>query len=318
MRCNLTDASRYYDPEASECRLCEGSVVAPLLTGVGGAVAVVALLLLWARFKPLEKVRLLRQWSMKVQRLGAKLSVRAKAKQLLGFLQVATRISDVYGVPMPDAVARLLSFFELLNINIDGIGLPLQCMGLGTFSLQLATTMLLPVAIAALLVLGFAVRGCCSGGQGLGAGLLGALPSLLLLSFLCFPLVSSTSFRVFSCEPFDDGRAFLRAECAAASLLLYSSPRPMPCCRQQLDAYRASVVHDRSYSVECGSVVHDNAKRLAWLGLALYPGGISLMYMLLMWRARHAIRSGRATALSRALSFVVRDFEKDCTPLPAF
>ena len=77
------------------------------------------------------------------------------------------------------------------------------------------------------------------------------------------------------------------------------------------------VVHDRSYSVECGTEMHNDAKLLACLGLLLYPIGISLLYMLLMWRARHALRSDQATALSRALTFVVRDFEKDCTPLPA-
>ena len=72
----------------------------------------------------------------------AQLSLRAKGKQLLGFYQVATRVSSVYDVPMPDAVASLLSVFELFNINIGGIGLPLQCMGLGTYEQQLATTML--------------------------------------------------------------------------------------------------------------------------------------------------------------------------------
>ena len=34
--------------------------------------------------------------------------------------------------------SRLLSIFEVLNINIGGIGLPLQCFGLGTYEQQLA------------------------------------------------------------------------------------------------------------------------------------------------------------------------------------
>ena len=38
--------------------------------------------------------------------------------------QVATQIGDVYDVPMPDEVARLLSAFKLLNVELAA--LPLQ------------------------------------------------------------------------------------------------------------------------------------------------------------------------------------------------
>ena len=147
------------------------------------------------------------------------LSLRAKGKQMLGFYQVATGVASVYDVPMPDAVATLLSVFELFNINIGGIGLPLQCLGLGTYEQQLATTMLAPLALAAFLLGGFLLRSCCRG-KGVGVGLLSALPWLLSLSFLVFPMVSSAAFRAFSCEDFDTGRAYLFAdysvECSTA------------------------------------------------------------------------------------------------------
>ena len=92
------------------------------------------------------------------------------------------------------------------------------------------------------------------------AGLLGALPWLLTLSFLVFPMVSSAAFRAFSCEPFDTDRSYLRAD----------------------------------YSVECStntheSEVHEFAKAIAWLGIGLYPVGISIVYAVLMLRARRAI-----------------------------
>ena len=51
----------------------------------------------------------------------------------MGFYQVATRVAGVYEVPMPHAAAALLRLFEVLNINISGIGLPLQCLGLHSF-----------------------------------------------------------------------------------------------------------------------------------------------------------------------------------------
>ena len=155
----------------------------------------------------------------------------------------------------------------------------MQCYDLRTYAQQLAAAMLLPVVIAALLVLGFVTRSFCRGAvtetTRLDAGLLDALPWLLSLSFLVLPMVSSAAFRAFSCETFDDSRSFLRAD----------------------------------YSIECGTDTHASAERLAWLAIILYPVGISVLYMVLMWSARHAIRSDKPTALSKSLGFLCRDYE---------
>jgi len=111
-------------------------------------------------------------------------------------------------------------------------------------------------------------------GSRLGTGLLASLPWLLSLTFLVFPMVSSAAFRAFSCEDFGD-HSFLRAD----------------------------------YAVECGTDAHARAESLAWLGIGLYPIGISLLYIVLMWNARHALSSDKPTALSKALGFLVRDYE---------
>ena len=249
------------------------------MIGIIVAVVLLAVSLLWARFKPHRNVKFLVRVGVRLAHIFARLSLRAKGKQMLSFYQVATRVSTVYDVPMPAAVAALLSVFELFNINIGGIGLPLQCMGLGTYEQQLATTMLAPLAVAAFLLVGFLLRSCCRG-RGLGAGLLSALPWLLSLSFLVFPMVSSAAFRAFSCEAFDNGREFLRAD----------------------------------YRVECStgtrtSDAHEAAKGLAVAAILLYPVGISMLYIKLMVVARPALLSGKPTALSTALSFLVKDYE---------
>ena len=194
--CNVTDTSRYYDADESECALCEGSATLPAIIVAVLTVILIAFALLCARFKPHRKLRGLARLSDSMQRTSAQLSLHAKGKQLLGFYQVATRISAVYEVPMPKEVAALLSFFEVLNINIAGIGLPLQCLGLGTYQQQLLTTMLVPVGVTVLLVLGFLVRSFCVSkekrlSKWLVAGLVASLPWLLPLSFLAFPMVSS-------------------------------------------------------------------------------------------------------------------------------
>ena len=310
--CNVSDTTRYYDDESSACLPCEGGAEGPMLLGGSVAVAALAAVLLWGRFQPHRNVRslarLVRRLS-RLSRLSAQLSLRPKGKQLLGFYQIATRVSDVYEVPMPQAVAALLQIFEVLNINVAGVGLPLQCLSLGTYVQQLAFTMLAPLVLAGAIVLFCVGRHCCCGGSksaggaptrepkgslnGLRgthdsegsaksqamAGLLSSLPGLLILSFLVFPMVSSAAFRAFSCEEFDTGRSYLRAD----------------------------------FSVECTTVthtseVHEAAKALAWLGIGLYPVGISLVYSVLMLRARRAIMDDRATALSKALGFLVRDY----------
>ena len=161
----------------------------------------------------------------------------------------------------------------MLNINIAGIGLPLQCLELGTFQQQLAFTMLAPLVIAVALAVGFVLHSSCCGSNGRYGGLLAALPWLLTLSFLTFPMVSSTAFRAFSCEAFDNG-SYLRAD----------------------------------YALECDSVEHRSAKRLAWLAIFLWPVGVSLLYAALMLRTRRAINNDQPTALSKALRFIVQDY----------
>ena len=52
--------------------------------------------------------------------------------------------------------------------------------------------------------------------------------------------------------------------------------------------------------------------RLAWAGIFLYPVGVSVFYAVLLLFARRALVEDKPTALSKALSFLVRDFDLDC------
>ena len=275
--CNVSDTTRFYDARKSACLPCDDDETGLSVVAFGSvAFVVVVVALLWARYRPHRRVVLLARLTLRLSRLDAHLHLRAKAKLLLSFFQVATRISDVYEVSMPMEVTLLLSVFEVFNVNIAGIGLPLQCLGLGSYQQQLLTTMLLPVVLAAALVAGFAVRSCCVRKRGrLAGGMLDALPWLLGETFLVFPVVSSAAFRAFSCEAFDGGKMYLRAD----------------------------------YAVECDGAEHDAVKRLAWLGILLYPIGVSLLYAALLLRARPAILEKQQTALSKALGFLVRDYE---------
>ena len=89
----------------------------------------------------------------------------------------------------------------------------------------------------------------------------------------------SLAFRAFSCESFDDGSSYLRAD----------------------------------YSVSCkDEAVYGEVKRLAWAGIILFPVCVPLTYAALLYRARDAIMSSRQTTLTRALDFLHRDLEPRC------
>ena len=90
---------------------------------------------------------------------------------------------------------------DVLNINIEALGLPLQCIGLGSYEYSLAFTTFAPFAVAAAVVAGFLLAPLVQGAaardprgwlrQGRPSKqLISALPWILLLSFLVFPMVS--------------------------------------------------------------------------------------------------------------------------------
>ena len=178
---------------------------------------------------------------------------------------------------MPASVAALLDTFEGLNLNIDSVGLPLPCLRIGSFFNRLLFVVLMPYVIALLII------AWCTSSEALAAsstwlkgGLIRALPYLLGLSFLAFPMVSSLAFQVFNCETFDDGNRFLRAD----------------------------------YSLDCNdSDAYGPVRALAWAAIALYPLAIPLICLALLLSTRKAILTEQPTPLSRSLAFLHKDYE---------
>ena len=74
--CNVSDRSRYYDSEQSECVVCKVDAVAPLLRACGLILLVVVFMLLLWRFKPYRRVPLLARLARLFMRLFVQLSQR--------------------------------------------------------------------------------------------------------------------------------------------------------------------------------------------------------------------------------------------------
>lgn len=168
-----------------------------------------------------------------------------------------------------------------------------------------------PIVLAAAILLGFLARSLLPRSFSASGSpkqmVCAALPWLLMLFFVVFPMVSSSAFRAFSCEDFSNGQSFLRAD----------------------------------FAIKCHTEAYDRVERLAWVGILLYPVGISVLcewqpfeqeipppyyvvysYWLiclppvlchtdavLLLASCRAILDERPTALSKALGFLVRDYE---------
>ena len=104
-----------------------------------------------------------------------------------------------------------------------------------------------PIVLAAAILLGFLARSLLPRAFSTSGSpkqmLFAALPWLLMLFFVIFPMVSSSAFRAFSCEDFGNGKSFLRAD----------------------------------YAIECNTEAYARVEQLAWLGILLYPVGISVL-----------------------------------------
>jgi len=287
--CTIADSTHYYSYTKSDCLECSGKAFAIASLAVGIVLAGLLLLGCFIKYRPDRRYKSFVQLRRRLRIISVQLSVRAKLKQCLSFYQVATRIADVYVVTMPNAATQLLNCFEIFNINIAGIGLPLQCLNMGAYKDRMTVTMVLPVLLAAA-VISYSVA-CAfakpapailthneqrqlSASEStfilrLKTGLLSALPRVLLLTFLTFPMVSSMAFRVWSCEEFENG-SFMRAD----------------------------------YSITCSMENPEYASivMLALLGILLFPVGISLLYIVLFCQARQSFLTSKPTALSKVQS----------------
>ena len=147
---------------------------------------------------------------------------------------------------MPASVASLLKVFDVLTLNIEGLGLPWSCMQLGLFFDQLLILMLAPWVLGLLILVGCMATEVLTKRKAasLKAGLIRGLPSLMCLLFYAFPVVFSRAFRALDCESFDEGKSsFLRAD----------------------------------YSLNCSSAEYDRVESLAWVAIALYPVCVPLL-----------------------------------------
>ena len=102
-----------------------------------------------------------------------------------------------------------------------------------------------------------------------------AAPLVLRMLFLIYPIITTIAFEAFSCHHFEGGAAYLAAD----------------------------------VTVQCYTDDHYRIRSLAWFAVSVYAIGFIVVVFLLLYTARHAIIDKRPTRLSRALSFLHREYD---------
>eukprot|EP00966_Prymnesium_polylepis_P327961 7383782-Prymnesium_polylepis.1 len=64
------------------------------------------------------------------------------------------------------------------------------------------------------------------------------------------------------------------------------------------------------FSLNCDSGEYSTTRHVALFAIGLWPVGTPLLYTLLLWACRDAIRTGRPTPMSRATAFLSEDYKK--------
>eukprot|EP00966_Prymnesium_polylepis_P270452 6247698-Prymnesium_polylepis.1 len=118
------------------------------------------------------------------------------------------------------------------------------------------------------------------------AGLERALPLTLVVTFLLVPSTATRIFKSFLCDPFEfDGGIADGANTTITKRYL----------------------HD-DLALSCDDEAHTGTRNTAIVMIGLWPVGVPLLYALLLWKSRDALRTNVPTSLSRATAFLWADY----------
>ena len=186
---------------------------------------------------------------------------------------IVTKVDDVYDVELPPQVNSVLDFFAItVSFGFNGLSSVLECLDMPRYTDMLIVYIVTPFVFALLIFLIAFIRMLCNRS---GTGLMEtAVPPMLKLIFLAYPLVTNLAFDAFACYTFETSE-WLKAD----------------------------------VSVQCGTAEHDEVIALAWVAIILYPIGMLALIGGQLFAARHAILTNKHTALSLAIGFLYREYE---------
>ena len=188
-------------------------------------------------------------------------------------------------VTLPANVRRVLSYLRFgISLGFSDTASFLTCIGVGGYHWQLILWMLVPpVLICAILVSCIAYL-LQKRRLSRIALLETALPLVVKLLFLLYPLIATVAFEAFSCYPaFEDGTRYLIADVA------------VQCFTQEPH----EIVWPEAYT---------SIWTTAWWAVGVYAFGLLTLNATLLFSAREAILKRKPTPLSHAIRFLYREY----------
>eukprot|EP00966_Prymnesium_polylepis_P119905 2770761-Prymnesium_polylepis.1 len=211
-------------------------------------------------------------WIRYVQAIWQDAGMRFKIKMLVGFYQCLAAVPSVFNVIPPVGLEYLTRWIHLLELpsEVERIfWVPTAC--LGDYRTRIWASSTWPLAVilssavcligAELVIRRSADRTLVAARAAVTAGLQRVLPPTLGLTFLVVPSTSTRIFRAFLCETFeyneDTSRRYLYAD----------------------------------LTLSCDSDEYNSTEATAAAMLFLWPVGVPLLYTVLLWASRDALRT---------------------------
>ena len=207
--------------------------------------------------------------------------------------QIITRIGSVYEVKLPSTIIEMLGLFALgISFGLDAISTPLACLRYSGYHQSLLFWLYAPAVL-----IGISVIACLifSKNDFKGSVLL-ALPTILQILFLVYPIVTKKCFDAFPCHDFGGEDRFLKSDVSV-----------------RCDPRKPYDIFLQPYN-ETGNQTHNTTQHqeimiTAWSGILAYPVGLFTVCTLLLFTCRRAISTQVPSELSKAIDFLHREYE---------
>ena len=225
------------------------------------------------------------------------------AQMVVGLYAIVTQIEEVFEVTMPTAVREFLRIVRfVIGLGLADSDQVLTCLGARGFLARMWLWIVFPlflvvvivVAVTVVRVVAHVLRVCRRGRVSPAEArppmlslrrvlLTHALPIVLWLLFIFFPLVTNVAFDAFSCYAFSNGTHNVSVLRVDVSIECTVNGEPTDAWREVLS--------------------------VATVAISIYPVGLLILCGALLLSAHRAIVTEAPSALSTAISFLHREYD---------
>ena len=280
-----------------------------------------------------------------IQRLWGQVGMQCKIKLLIGLWQCLAAATEVFDVIIPPDLEHYATWVRIIELPADfGVNIFVPAACFGSYRRRLLIYSIWPAAlllIVAMIHIGWEIALTARRTRGalqirpairtiVGIGLHRTVHFILVLTFCLVPSTATQIFKTFLCDRFEHVAAATVE--ASPNATVAARQRSEPIYRRYLhdgalarvDQFAASNLNPRAcrsskgetlavadLRLDCDSTEYAETKNIAQIMIVVWPIGTPLMYLLLLWMNRHAIRTGKPTPMRRAISFLSDDYTKN-------